>query len=236
MSASASDEPLDAGPFGTWLSELEDARAGRAAAEVPCAGCTACCTASQFVHVEPDEADALAHIPRELLFPAPRAPKGHVLLGYDEQGRCPMLVDDRCSIYAHRPRACRTYDCRVFAAAGLDADADGDRTKAAIAARARRWRFRHEGTDDRPDEGAEEGPSDGTGDGAEHAAVRAAAAWVRAHRSELPDDVRPATPAQVALAAIDARSCFAGGEAATVTPADVVVRLRRHGGSSHHGG
>ena len=25
-----------------------------------------------------------------------------------------MLVDDACSIYEHRPRACRTYDCRIF--------------------------------------------------------------------------------------------------------------------------
>ena len=27
-----------------------------------------------------------------------------------------MLAEDGCSIYAHRPRACRTYDCRVFPA------------------------------------------------------------------------------------------------------------------------
>ena len=31
-----------------------------------------------------------------------------------------MLIDNQCSIYEHRPRTCRTYDCRVFAAAGLD--------------------------------------------------------------------------------------------------------------------
>jgi len=43
-------------------------------------------------------------------------------MGYDERGHCPMLVDDRCSIYEHRPRACRTYDCRVFAATGIEPD------------------------------------------------------------------------------------------------------------------
>ena len=29
-----------------------------------------------------------------------------------------------CSIYDHRPRTCRTFDCRVFAAAGVAVDAD----------------------------------------------------------------------------------------------------------------
>ena len=40
-------------------------------------------------------------------------------MGFDERGRCPMLTDAGCSIYAHRPRTCRTFDCRVFTAAGL---------------------------------------------------------------------------------------------------------------------
>ena len=92
--------------------------AAAAGSEVPCDGCTACCTSSQFVHIGPDETDTLARIPRRLLFPAPRLPAGHVLMGYDENGHCPMLVDGACSIYEHRPRTCRTYDCRVFPAAG----------------------------------------------------------------------------------------------------------------------
>ena len=109
-----------AGDFSAWLDEMLGALRGERAADVPCAGCTACCTSSQFVHIEPDETDTLAHIPPELLFPAPLAPRGHVVLGYDERGHCPMLVDDQCSIYEHRPRTCRTYDCRVFPAAGIE--------------------------------------------------------------------------------------------------------------------
>ena len=70
---------------------------------------------------------------------APGMPDGHVVLGYDEHGCCPMLRDDGCSIYAHRPRACRTYDCRVFAAAGVEVDDD----KVLLARRVRRWRFDH---------------------------------------------------------------------------------------------
>jgi hypothetical protein len=138
---------LDAGDFGPWLAQLRGALRGENDADVPCDGCSACCTSSQFVHIAPDEADALAHIPPQLRFPAPGLPPGHVLLGYDEHGRCPMLGDAGCTIYEHRPRTCRTYDCRVFAAAGLDV-AEGDGTKAAIASRARRWRFTFADGDD----------------------------------------------------------------------------------------
>jgi hypothetical protein len=58
-------------------------------------------------------------------------------MGYDERGHCPMFVDGGCSIYEHRPRTCRTYDCRVFAGAGVAPDDD----KPLIVAQARRWRF-----------------------------------------------------------------------------------------------
>ena len=118
---------------------MEQALAGDAASDVPCDGCTACCTSSQFVHIGPDEVATLAHIPAELLFPVPRAPAGNVLMGYDEHGHCPMLVDGECSIYEHRPRTCRTYDCRIFPATGVDPDDD----KPAIARRARQWRFEY---------------------------------------------------------------------------------------------
>src|SRR5581483_5975583 len=95
---------------------------------------TACCTSSQFVHIGPDETDTLARIPPELLFPAPGRPKGEVLLGYDEREHC--------------PRTCRTYDCRIYAATGLDVDAEDDR-KAPVARQARRWRFSFPTGDDR---------------------------------------------------------------------------------------
>jgi Fe-S-cluster containining protein len=114
---------------------MQRALRGEADAEVPCDGCTACCRSSQFVHIGPEETATLTRIPAELQFPAPGLPEGHVVLGYDERGHCPMLVDGACSIYENRPRTCRTYDCRVFAATGIDAD------KPAIAERARRWRF-----------------------------------------------------------------------------------------------
>jgi hypothetical protein len=49
-----------------------------------------------------------------------------------------MLVEARCSIYEDRPRACRAYDCRVFAATGVVPDEAG---KEAVAARVAEWRF-----------------------------------------------------------------------------------------------
>ncbi|MEW6477322.1 MAG: YkgJ family cysteine cluster protein [Actinomycetota bacterium] len=139
---------LPAGDFAAWLSAMQSALRGETDADVPCGSCTACCTSSQFVPIGPDETDTLAHIPKELLFPAPRLSPGHFVLGYDERGHCPMLTDGRCSIYDHRPRTCRTYDCRIFTATGLEVDAEAD-TKVEIAARARRWSFTFPTDDDR---------------------------------------------------------------------------------------
>ncbi len=135
------------------------------------------CTASQFVHVEPDEADTLARIPAALLFPAPGLPRGHVVLGYDERGHCPMLVDGACSIYEHRPRTCRTYDCRVFPATGIVPD-----DQPLIAERARRWRFSYPTEHDRE----------------AYASVRAAGALLRLER---PD----AAPTALAVLAVEIR-------------------------------
>jgi uncharacterized protein len=136
----------DAGPFAAWLDTIDGVLRRGDTSDVPCRSCTACCTSSQFIHIAPDEVDALRAIPEEVLVPAPRLPAGHVLMGYDEHGRCPMLVDGACSIYAHRPRTCRTYDCRVFAATGVALD---DPTKSAIDDRVGRWRFGLVDDDDR---------------------------------------------------------------------------------------
>jgi Fe-S-cluster containining protein len=195
---------LAAGDFGTWLAATEAVWRGEGDADVPCDGCTACCTSAQFVHIAPDETETLARIPRRLLFPAPGLPDGHVLLPYDEHGHCPMLIDARCSIYAHRPRTCRVYDCRVFAATEVEPDED----KVQIAARVRRWQFSHPGDDDER----------------AHAAVRAAAAYLRAH-PEL--RVTPAA-AELAVSAIEAHAVFLDDD--NPPPEAVRVTLRRSTG------
>lgn len=190
------EEPLPAGDFSTWLAGMRRALGGDGGTDVPCGGCTACCTSSQFVHIGADESATLAHIPPGLLFPAPRMPRGHVLLGYDENGHCPMLVDGGCSIYAHRPRTCRVYDCRVFPAAGVDVDDDD---QAAIGRRVRRWRFDH--------------PADA--DRVEHDAVRAAARFVRERKGSLPEGIAPATATQHAVLAVRLHPAFLHQDEAT---------------------
>ena len=192
------NDTIDAGPFGEWLTQIQGAIHSEHDSDVPCGTCTGCCRSSQFIHIGPDETDTLAHIPKQLLFPAPRAPHGHVLMGYDAQGCCPMLIDDRCSIYEHRPSTCRAYDCRVFEASGLDLLDDPD--KISIADRATRWRFQHV----RPS------------DDAKHQAVRAAAEFVRAHCDELPPELAPLNTTQLAVAAIQTHAAFLVGVSAAI--------------------
>lgn len=207
------DRDLHAGDFPSWLAGMRAALRGERPSDVPCRECTACCTSSQFVHIEPDETDTLAHIPPELLFPAPRMPRGHVLLGYDERGHCPMLVDDRCSIYEHRPRTCRTYDCRIFAATGVPVDGD----KPAIAQQAARWQFAFPGEVDL----------------VSRRAVGAAAAFLGDHGGH---PAVPASTTALAVLAVEIHDLFLGhddetGELVLVDPdPDSVLRaLRRPG-------
>ena len=176
------ESPLAAGDFANWLNGFRAGLATGSSVDVPCDGCTACCTSGQFVHIGPDETDTLAHIPGELLAPAPRLPAGHVVLGYDSAGRCPMLIDGACSIYAHRPRACRLYDCRVYAAAGVDVEA----AKPALASRVARWRFNHPAPIDRR----------------LHDAVEAAATMIRDDIELAAEGIRPRSPADLAVLAI----------------------------------
>jgi Fe-S-cluster containining protein len=216
----AAGTEVAAGEFSSWMTEIRGAIRGEHGSDVPCGGCTACCTSSQFVHIGPDETDTLEHIPVSLLFPAPRLPRGHVVMGYDERGRCPMLIDNRCSIYEHRPRSCRTYDCRVFPAAGVELEDD----KVLIARQARRWRFSFPARDDRNQVDA----------------VRAAARFLEEHTALLPAEVAPANRTQLAVLAVGISDLFLGrdeetGDTTVVDPEPDVVRgevIRRSGRGS----
>jgi Fe-S-cluster containining protein len=134
----AEHQDLAAGRFSDWLVEFVRAQQDEGGAIVPCGECTACCTSSQFIHIGPEEIETISRIPGQLLFPVPGLPEGNVLMGYDDKGQCPMFADGKCSIYEHRPRTCRTYDCRVFPATGLELQ---DEDKRQILERTRRWRF-----------------------------------------------------------------------------------------------
>jgi Fe-S-cluster containining protein len=199
------NERLPAGDFSSWVTGMQGALRGDNGSDVPCGSCTACCTSSQFVHIAPDEKDTLSRIPSALLFPAPRLPRGHKLLGYDERGHCPMLVDDKCSIYEHRPRTCRVYDCRVFPAAGItNEDAD----KALIDQQAKRWRFDYSTEDSR----------------VRHEAVQAAATFLADHAAVVFDGAAVPNATQRAVLAVELHDTFVGR---TPDPQEVRVELTR---------
>jgi len=181
--------PLDAGPFSAWLDRARNALLESTGSDVDCGDCRGCCRSSYFIHIRPDETGALERIDPRLLFAAPTMPKGHVLMGYDQQGRCPMLVAGNCSIYAQRPHTCRRYDCRIFAATGLAA---GDDEKSEINQRVRQWRFSYPNEQDR----------------LEHDAVRAAATFVADHPDCFPNGMVPTAPSHLALLAIKVYGVF----------------------------
>jgi uncharacterized protein len=135
-------DELHAGEFGAWLSAFSMSLSDGAPVEVPCDGCTSCCRSGKLIPVEPDEMEALAHIPAGDLVPMPGDP-ARTVLRHDESGCCSQLTAGGCSVYAHRPRACRRYDCRIFAAAGVHADAP------LIAQQVERWRFSYASTESR---------------------------------------------------------------------------------------
>jgi Fe-S-cluster containining protein len=206
----ARDEPLDAGRLAPWSVAMGRALRGEADSDVPCGGCTACCRSFQFVHIDPDEIDAIAHIPAELLFPAPQRPRGHLVMGYDDEGRCPMLGKSGCTIYEHRPRTCRMYDCRVFAATGVEPDGD---ERAAIREQVRRWRF----------------TVTTETDVATRDALHAATGFLRAHPEARPDGAGPIGATALAVLAVDALPAFfahdeESGNARVVVPDVASVR------------
>jgi len=176
--------PVAAGDFSHWLHGAEvSLRSGDGGADVPCDACRGCCRSSMFIHIKPEETQTLRRIPRALLFPAPGLPKGHVLMGYGDQGQCPMFVNNECSIYEDRPQACRDYDCRVFAATGVLVDIE---TQPEIARRVKEWVFTYKG-----EEGREEARS-----------LRAAAAFLAENRDLFPPGSLPGYPVQMAALAV----------------------------------
>ena len=175
---------VPAGKFSEWLRGTEAALgSGKGGADVPCDTCRGCCRSSMFIHIAPEETGTIERIPRSLLFPASGLPKGHVLMGYNDRGHCPMLVDNECSIYEDRPQTCRDYDCRVFAATGVAVD---ERTQAEIANRVKEWVFDYEGEESRE----------------EHARVKEAACFLEKNRDLFPPGSLPGYPVQLAAAAV----------------------------------
>lgn len=180
---------LPAGNFSSWLSYTRSALQRNNDINVPCGSCTACCTSAYFVHIRPQEKQTLDCIPKRFLFPAPGLPAGNMLLGFDNNGHCPMLKNNICSIYKTRPQTCRTYDCRVFPATGLKA---GEKEKDAINQQIRRWKFSFAGKDDHQ----------------KYSALQKTATFLRNHKKDFPEGFIPANTTQLAILAIKVYTHF----------------------------
>jgi uncharacterized protein len=180
---------LPAGDFSSWLRHARNELFEENGTDVACGECISCCCSSYFIHIKPAETRTLGRISKDILFSAPWQPEGDLLMGYDVNGRCPMLMNGRCSIYGYRPQTCRDYDCRVFAAAGIAA---GGKDKAEINRRIMRWEFSY--------------PTDL--DRREHLAVKAAAAFIQKHPDSFPGGRAPSNPSQLAILAIKVYEVF----------------------------
>lgn len=102
--------------LGAWEDLVAAERRGeRPEAKVPCNGCTACCHMAK-IDFDParERPEDLAHLDYE---PDPEAP-GRALMKRRD-GACVHLGPRGCTVYEHRPRCCRVYDCRIFAVTGI---------------------------------------------------------------------------------------------------------------------
>ncbi len=175
--------------FGEWLTATLATLQRDVPADVPCGDCNACCRTSHQIHIRPGEKHARKRLPAEYLSVARSLPPGYLLLGFTDTGACPVLIDGRCTIYEDRPLVCRTYDCRMYAATGVEAD------KAEIAGRVRSWRFDYPSGQDR----------------ALHDAVLAAVRFIREHPACLPSEAARQQPIRVATLAVAVHDRFLAG-------------------------
>jgi hypothetical protein len=95
---------------------------------VPCGSCQECCYHGGVdVHPEREPPGRLAHL--DLV-----ERDGGLYLRKRADGACVHLGPEGCTVYEHRPNACRGYDCRMFALVNVLDKFDGDHAQPG-------WRF-----------------------------------------------------------------------------------------------
>jgi uncharacterized protein len=173
---------------------------GEAEADVPCDGCVGCCVSSYPIPLRPTDTVALARVPDPYL-QWQSGGASSARMGFRDDGTCPMLVERRCTIYAERPRTCRDYDCRIYAAAGLLPDGD----RPVIQQRVGEWCFGY--ADDQARASA--------------IAVQRAAAFIREHAASFPAAVRAHSATAAAVLAVKVYPLFTDGQGAGPVAAQV---------------
>ncbi len=153
---------------------------GEQVADVPCDGCVGCCVSSYDIPLRPTDKSALAVVPASHL----RLPVDGSLarMTHRDDGTCPMLEANLCSIYADRPQTCRDYDCRIYAATGLLPDGE----RPVIRDRVLQWRFRF----------------DSEAEAAQYAALCRAARFIREHAALFPASARAGSAVAAAVLAV----------------------------------
>jgi Fe-S-cluster containining protein len=111
-----------------------------------------------------------------------------MLLGYDLNGHCPMFIDNKCSIYEHKPLTCSNYDCRIFTAIGISEE----ERKTKIIQQSPHWKFSYPAKRDRE----------------QHIAVQAAAKFIRERAECFPAGLVPVNTSQLAITAIKVYDVF----------------------------
>jgi len=182
---------IEAGDFDDWLQRILQSFRTASAMEVPCGDCRGCCSAGRFVHLVPSDQQARAAISRDFLQHAPGMPSGHAVVGYLADGLCPMLKHGTCTIYPYRPSTCRTFDCRVLAAAGLQVVGKWNER---INARVQAWRFTFSSSDS----------------WARFNAIRRAADFIGHNAAAFPGGRAPSEPATIAVLAIKVHPVLMG--------------------------
>ena len=107
-----------------------------------------------------------------------------------------MLVGGACSIYTQRPHACRAFDCRVFAAAGVGL---GSGPRARVNERVWQWRFEYPSELDAECQNA----------------VLAAAAFLQRRADLIQPEFAPADAGELAKAAVFVHEIFLGRAASS---------------------
>ena len=174
-----------AGSFAAWLDEIRLALRTNRGTNVPCGDCRGCCVSSYHIPIRAQDRAAAARVPPQWIVRA----SGRVMMGYRDNGLCPMLQDGNCSIYEHRPQSCRDYDCRIFAAAGIAAGGD---EKAVINRRVGQWEFTYASEEERR----------------LHESVRAAATFISTKSASFPGGRGPTAPTGIAVLALKSHGVF----------------------------
>jgi len=200
---------LAGGEFARWLRDYVRAQTqAEPTGNVPCDDCNACCRASYFIPIDSDERETIALIPAGRLTRSTGAGEPKWALDQSCGDRCPMLVDGACSIYDQRPRTCRRFDCRVFAASAVGL---GTGPRAAVNERVWQWRF------DYPSEL----------DAACQSAVLAATAFLQRRADLIHPDVAPADATELAKAAVLVYELFLDPNAGAETDAPLAAAINQ---------